>query len=57
MAVHPSWKKNNSAEKEGFSMLLLPLTFARNKENGNIENRFQCTKHHDIILCRLRGKD
>ena len=40
-------KKKNSAEKEGFSMLLFPLPLARNKENGNIENRFQCTKHYD----------
>ena len=53
----PFLEKNNSAKKEGFAMLLFPLPLVRNKENGNIENRFQCTKHHDIILCRLRGKD
>jgi len=32
-------KENNSAEKEGFTMLLFPLLLARNKENGIIESR------------------
>ena len=27
------------AENPGFSMLLFPFPFARNKENGNIESR------------------
>ena len=34
-------RENNSAEKEGFFMLLFPFPLTRNNENGNIENRIE----------------
>jgi len=34
MAVHPTWKKKKKLvqRRRGFSMVLFPLPFARNKE-------------------------
>ena len=54
-------KKIIVQRRRGFSLLLFPLPFARNKENENIESRILIgcalyTKNR-FKLCRLQGKD
>ena len=54
-------KKIIVQRRRGFSMILFPLPLARNKENGNTENRIligcALCKKNCFILCRLRGKN